>query len=79
MFRKSNFVAIALSVAAIASAAVPAAAYPTLVRGPATFNRPGGQSIYHGPMIAGRDKLPGERTTVGTAEMPIHFPTKKKD
>ena len=64
MLRKSTLLAIALSVAAIASPPVPAAAYhegpyPQPVRGPVKFERP----------------APG-KSTMRPAEMPMHFPTK---
>jgi hypothetical protein len=89
MFRKSGFLAIALSVATIAFASVPAAAgfvkqpqvskaYNPHLRttvGPARYpmDRLGGTIT--GPRVAGG---PAPRTTVGRAEMPTRFPTKSK-
>jgi hypothetical protein len=74
MSRMSRRLAIALSVAAIALATVPASAYPEPVRGPITFNRQDAGPF--GPRVAGRDKLPESRTTVGLSR--YRFPGKSK-
>jgi hypothetical protein len=88
MFRKSGFLAIALSVATIAFASVPAAAFvkqpqvskaynphlrTTVGRARYPMDRLGGS--ISGPRVVGG---PGARTTMGPAEMPMHFPTKTK-
>ena len=78
-FLKSSVLSIALGVTLMASATVPAAAAYEPVRGNSKFERPADQWINYGPRIAGKDKLPGARTTTGNAEMPMHFPSKKKD
>ena len=91
MFRKSSFLAIALGVATIAFASVPAAAafvktpqvskaydpHRRTTVGRAMYpmdHRLGGPPV-NGPSVSGG---PGARTTMGWAEMPMHFPTKKK-
>jgi len=89
MFRKLSFLAIALSVTTIAFASVPAAAFvkkpqvskaynphlrTTVGRARYPMDRLGGPWI-NGPRVAGG---PAARTTMGSAEMPMHFPTKSK-
>jgi hypothetical protein len=88
MFRKSGFLAIALSVATIAFASVPAAAFVKQPQVSKAYNphlrTAVGQTRYpmdrlggsiSGPRVTGG---PGARTTMGPAEMPMHLPTKTK-
>jgi hypothetical protein len=90
MFRKSSVLAIALGVTTIAFVSVPAAAFVkqpqvskaysphlTTTVGQARYpmDRLGTPTI-NGPRVTGG---PGARTTMGPAEMPMHFPTKKKN
>jgi hypothetical protein len=74
MFRISRFLAIALGVTTIASASVPAAAFPSQSGVSAQLSRPDSSWIYGPRVVAG----PGARTTMGRAEMPVRIWTKSK-
>jgi hypothetical protein len=80
MLRTSNILAIVLSVAAIGSATVPAAAYTEeVVRGPVKIEHQGCQWSNCRPRVVESDKLPRSSKTMHDAEMPIHLPNKNKD
>ena len=89
MFHKSSFLAIALGVAALVHASVPAAAFVKTPQVSKAYNphlrTTVGQARYpvgslggaqiNGPRVTGG---PSPRTTMGSAEMPVRFPTKGK-
>jgi hypothetical protein len=74
MFRKPGFLAIALGVAALAYASVPAAASFSQSRVSAQLSRPDSSWIYGPRVVAG----PAARTTMGPAEMPVRIRSKSK-
>jgi hypothetical protein len=89
MFYKSSFLAIALSVAVLVHASVPAAAFVKTPQVSKAYNphmrTTVGQDLYpvgrrvdpqvSGPRVMGG---PAPRTTMRSAEMPVRFPTKGK-